>query len=226
MAEVGGMQVRSLRRPYGSRRFQRQQRSRRPQHSANYDNWAIHDGLGNRQSFVRRQEGDDGNGDIVGAGVTGGFGDVSLGVGFQSDSTTPTSLARASRPRFGDASAVKLNLLPEDRRRLVPTSRTTGFVQARHTTVPGATFGQRQLRPAFDKAWKRRGQHFGIGVAATNRPGRRRGRSSSGTAIPNTVTATMLARATARASIPRPDDELLANPSTFMRAWAREPTNA
>ena len=49
------------------------------------------------------QEGDDGGGDIVGAGVKGGFGDVSLGVGFQSNDSE--NIAGASvKVGFGDIS--------------------------------------------------------------------------------------------------------------------------
>ena len=49
------------------------------------------------------QEGDAGNGDIVGAGIKGGFGDISLGVGFQSNDSETISGASVSAG-FGDIS--------------------------------------------------------------------------------------------------------------------------
>ena len=58
-------------------------------------------GMGISVSF--EQEGDAGNGDIVGAGIKGGFGDISLGVGFQSNDSENIAGASVSAG-FGDIS--------------------------------------------------------------------------------------------------------------------------
>ena len=110
-------------------------------------------GLGVALSF----EQDDGNGDIIGAGVTGGFGDVSLGVGFQQHDDSNIAGASVTATFGGISGALNYSRESNDAAADV-THIGVGATYSMGATTVNVNFGQHDNGSADNNT--------GFGVAA------------------------------------------------------------
>ena len=120
-------------------------------------------GLGVALSFEQDADGS-GNGDVIGAGVTGGFGDFSVGVGFQSHDSSDIAGASVSAT-FGEISGT-LNFSRRDDSGVTTQHTAVGATYAVGATTVNVNFGQSDVGGAASNGFGAAAA-YGLGGGAT-----------------------------------------------------------